>query len=316
MKGKVKKNQLIIVALAVMIAAAGYLNYTGRLFGENAKGTKEANADLTNQELLDISQEDTEAGSEDIESNDSETEGTPGEAVLTNGSAQTTVAQAKVTREQVRAQNKETLQSIIDNTELSEEEKSDAVAQMVELTKQSETEMEIETLMATKGFSEAVVSLGEDSADVVVNAEELKENLEDDTTGKTSKVYKYLYYFLQVLEDVPEIKYMLGYVAKTTGFISPDEFIFEEDEQFAFESIMYSAMVLYNSKSASKEKLLEMHKKFTKEIEAKHEEKLSRTQDLITDKDQALKELGYAELNESNYSEVLEKIAEIQSRKI
>ena len=73
----------------------------------------------------------------------------------------------------MRAQNKETLQSIIDNTELSEEEKSDAVAQMVELTKQSETEMEIETLMATKGFSEAVVSLGEDSADVVVNAEEL-----------------------------------------------------------------------------------------------------------------------------------------------
>ena len=70
MKGKVKKNQLIIVALAVMIAAAGYLNYTGRLFGENAKGTKEANADLTNQELLDISQEDTEAGSEEIESND------------------------------------------------------------------------------------------------------------------------------------------------------------------------------------------------------------------------------------------------------
>ena len=180
MKGKVKKNQLIIVALAVMIAAAGYLNYTGRLFGENAKGTKEANADLTNQELLDISQEDTEAGSK---------EGTPGEAVLTNGSAQTTVAQAKVTREQVRAQNKETLQSIIDNTELSEEEKSDAVAQMVELTKQSETEMEIETLMATKGFSEAVVSLGEDSADVVVNAEELTDanraQIEDIVTRKS-----------------------------------------------------------------------------------------------------------------------------------
>ena len=144
----------------------------------------------------------------------------------------------------------------------------------------------------------------------------LKENLEDDTTGKTSKVYKYLYYFLQILEDIPEVKYILGYVAKTTGFISPDEFIFEKDEQFAFESIMYSAMVLYNSKSASKEKLLEMHKKFTKEIEVKHEEKLSRTQDLITDKVQALKELGYVELNESNYSEVLEKIAEIQSRKI
>ena len=89
----------------------------------------------------------------------------------------------------MRAQNKETLQSIIDNTELSEEEKSDAVAQMVELTKQSETEMEIETLMATKGFSEAVVSLGEDSADVVVNAEELTDanraQIEDIVTRKS-----------------------------------------------------------------------------------------------------------------------------------
>ena len=83
----------------------------------------------------------------------------------------------------MRAQNKETLQSIIDNTELSEEEKSDAVAQMVELTKQSETEMEIETLMATKGFSEA------DSADVVVNAEELTDanraQIEDIVTRKS-----------------------------------------------------------------------------------------------------------------------------------
>ena len=119
-----------------------------------------------------------------------------------------------------------------------------------------------------------------------------------------------------VVEDVPEIKYMLGYVAKTTGFVSPNEFIFEEDNQFAFESILYSAMVLYNSKGASKNKLLEMHKKFTNEIEAKHEEKLSRTQELNSAKVQALKELGYTELNESNYSEVLEKMAEIQSRKI
>ena len=189
MKGKVKKNQLIIVALAVMIAAAGYLNYTGRLFGENAKGTKEANADLTNQELLDISQEDTEAGSEEIESNDSETEGTPGEAVLTNGSAQTTVAQAKVTREQVRAKNKETLQSIIDSDSLSDAQKQDAVAQMVAMTEIAEKETAAETMLASKGFLDSVVSISEDSADVVVNASELTEanraQIEDIVTRKT-----------------------------------------------------------------------------------------------------------------------------------
>ena len=189
MKRLFKKNQIIIATLAVMIAVAGYLNYSGRLFGEKDDSTTEANADLANQELLDISQEDIETSTEDIESNDSEIEGTPGEAVLTSSSAQTTVAQAKVTREQVRAQNKETLQAIIDNTNLSDAEKQDAVAQMVEITEMTEQEAAIETLMASKGFSEAVVSLTNDSADVVVKADELTDanraQIEDIVTRKT-----------------------------------------------------------------------------------------------------------------------------------
>lgn len=189
MKRLFKKNQIIIATLAVMIAVAGYLNYSGRLFGDSPDGTAEANADLANQELLDISQEDLETGTEDIESNDSEAEGTPGEAVLTSGAAETTVAQAKVTREQVRAQNKETLQGIIDNTNLSDAEKQSAVDQMVQMTQIAEQEAAIETLMASKGFSEAVVSLDSDSADVVVKAEELTEanraQIEDIVTRKT-----------------------------------------------------------------------------------------------------------------------------------
>lgn len=189
MKRLFKKNQIIIATLAVMIAVAGYLNYSGRLFGEKDDSTTEANADLANQELLDISQEDIETSKEDIESNDSEIEGTPGEAVLTSGGAQTTVAQAKVTREQVRAQNKETLQAIIDNTNLSDAEKQDAVAQMVEITEMTEQEAAIETLMASKGFSESVVSLTNDSADVVVKADELTDanraQIEDIVTRKT-----------------------------------------------------------------------------------------------------------------------------------
>lgn len=189
MKRLFKKNQIIIATLAVMIAVAGYLNYSGRLFDGAADSSEEANADLANQELLDISEEDIETSTDEIASNDSETEGTPGEAVLTSGDASTTVAQAKVSREQVRAQNKETLQAIIDNTNLSDAEKADAVAQMVEMTEISEQEAAIETLMATKGFSEAVVSLTEDSADVVVKAEELTDanraQIEDIVTRKT-----------------------------------------------------------------------------------------------------------------------------------
>ena len=187
MKRGLKKNQVMIAALAVMIAAAGYLNYTGRLFGTEKDDTTQTSADLTNQELLDISEEDTATGSEDILSNDSETEGTPGEAVLTNTTAETTVA--KVSREQVMAQSKETLQSIIDNKNLSDEQKQDAVDQMVALTKRAELEADIESLMAAKGFSEAVVSIGDDSVDVVVKAEELTDanraKIEEILTRKT-----------------------------------------------------------------------------------------------------------------------------------
>lgn len=144
----------------------------------------------------------------------------------------------------------------------------------------------------------------------------LKEDLQDDDSSTTSTICKYLYYFLQAIENTPEIKYMLGYVAKSTGFIDPNEFAFEEDDQFAFEAIQYSAMVLYNNGGASKQRLIESHKKFVQDIEAKHEERLSRTQELNSAKVQALKELGYTEINEDNATEVLEKMAEIQSRKI
>ena len=109
---------------------------------------------------------------------------------------------------------------------------------------------------------------------------------------------------------------MLAYVAKTTGFINANEFVFNEDEQFAFESILYSAMVMYQSKSASKNKLIEVHKKFEEEIKEKHEEILSRTQELVSAQEQALKELGYKEINQENSTEVYEKMAEIQSRNI
>ena len=94
-----------------------------------------------------------------------------------------------MTREQVRAKNKETLQQIIDSENLSEEQKQDAVNQMVAMTDLAEKEVAAETMLASKGFSEAVVSLTQDSADVVVNAAELSDanraQIEDIITRKT-----------------------------------------------------------------------------------------------------------------------------------
>lgn len=188
MKRIFKRNQIIIAVLAIMIAAAGYLNYSGRLFGE--EDSMETASDLASQELLDISEEDLASASDDIESQDSEAgevNGTPGEAVLTNGNA--IVADAKISREQVRAKNKETLLEIINNDKLSEDQKQEAVEQMVLMTEIAEQEAAAESLLASKGFSEAVVSLSGDMADVVIYAEELTDahraQIEDIVARKT-----------------------------------------------------------------------------------------------------------------------------------
>lgn len=176
MKKLFKKNQIIITSLAIMIAVAGYLNYSGRMFGER---TNVNGDELANQELLDISMEEGTAQIEEI----------PGEAVLTSGDMNGIVAEAKVTREQVRAKNKEMLMEIIDNKNLTDAQKQDAVTQMIAITKLAEQEAAVETLLLSKGYSEVVVNLTETSADVVVNSKELSEanraQIEDIVTRKT-----------------------------------------------------------------------------------------------------------------------------------
>lgn len=176
MKRLFKKNQMIITALALMIAIAGYLNYSGRIFGDKSDKV-ETSSEIANKELLDISEEDLEA-SGDIESLDSdvaegEVEGTPGEAVLTNGDVNGVVAEAKVAREQVRSQNKETLQGIIDSDQISEAEKQDAISQLLSMTEIAEKEVAAETMLSAKGFVDTVVSISSDGVDVVVDATEL-----------------------------------------------------------------------------------------------------------------------------------------------
>lgn len=161
--------------------------------------------------------------------------------------------------------------------------------------------------------------LDNDKKDILNNIISLiKEDLEEDEDGTELVKYKYLLNYLQAMETAPELKYILAYMAKTTGFVKPLEFAFNEEDQFIFESILFSAMTLYNGGgiSISKSKLIESHKRFVSQIEHKMEEKLSRTMELNAVKDQALKELNYTKLTDDNASEVFAKIAEIQSRKI
>ncbi len=167
-----------------------------------------------------------------------------------------------------------------------------------------------DVLSDLKGFNKKEQELLTD----IINL--LKEKLADDKSKETFYAYSYLYHYLQSMETNRELKYILAYMSKSMGFTDPNEFVFNQDQQFIFEAILFSGLTLYNNGGSSKVKLAEAHKRFVQDIEHKNEEKLSRTQELNTAKVQALRELGYSEINEDNAKEVLEKIAEIQSRKV
>ena len=183
---RIKKNQLIITALAIMIAAAGYINYTGNLSDIITVNDTVSTQDPTSNPVDEVSG--------DILSNDAEPDEQslqePGSVVLTsgNGVSSSVVSEAKLNREQIRAKNKETLLEVINNAALTESAKAEAVAQLSAITDNSEKEIAAELLLEAKGFSDAAVSI-DGNVDVVINQTQLtdtqKAQIEDIVKRKT-----------------------------------------------------------------------------------------------------------------------------------
>ena len=187
-----KKNQMIITALAAMIAVAGYLNYSGTGLDEDLLSANSSAIEDTEDASVaeDISAEDiyAQTGTEetgDIASLDEDTEAAEGEAepaaeeqaeaevgdtVMVGSSVGVgLVSEAKVTREQTRSRNKEILMELINSTNITDEQKQGAIDEMVEMTDIAEKELAAETLLSAQGFNDVVVSINESSADVVVS---------------------------------------------------------------------------------------------------------------------------------------------------
>lgn len=229
MKNIFKKNQLMITALAIMIAIAGYLQFaentvgnnkdevsqvgSGNVISENYTATslqEKAGGEDALDGILDLSEEDLLelsglGASLDIESLDSDVEivledyldedmelaeagdgekavnavpeegEIPGEAVFTSSAGLEIMTDAKLLKEQTRAKNKEILMGIVDSEYLNDTQKQQAVTSMVEMTQIAEKEAAAEILLEAKGFSDVVVSISGNSADVVVNAVSLTE---------------------------------------------------------------------------------------------------------------------------------------------
>lgn len=221
MKKLLRKNQIIITALVVMVALAGYLSLTddqdlavgvlnqntGESTAENATGeavteenvAKENTAE-ENTSAEDVAVEDeavADISDEDVAKEEAKTEGedvaskeNAGEAVLVNNTVTGDYFEAaKLSREQTRAKNKETLLELVNSDQASEAQKEKAMNEIVAMTAVNEKETATENLLAAKGFEDVVVTIVDDSVDVIVNAESLTEQqiaqIEDVVKRKT-----------------------------------------------------------------------------------------------------------------------------------
>ena len=223
-----KIEKIMITALAIMIAIAGYLNFAGSRISEEEILETGADSAVTAKEdapdtedtqvasLFEISDEDMEAAENyDIASLDSDVvseepdyldetmqesmaentgdelsdQSVPGEAVFTSSSSLDSLSGAKLLKEQVRARNKETLLEIINNVNISDEQKQEAIDGMIAITDAAEKETAAEILLQAKGFDDAVVSIADGMVDVVINTSDLTEaqraQIEDIVVRKT-----------------------------------------------------------------------------------------------------------------------------------
>ncbi len=191
MKKILKKNQVIITSLAVLIAVAGYLNFADVDLGfkDQAASTdgssilEDVDYDLTDETAL-LDENGADSSLSDVSD---QATSTPGEAVLT--AASDFAAQAKLSREQIRSQNKADLQAIINNQELGDDQKQEAVSTMVSMADLTEKESAAELLLEAKGFENVIVNLTGETADIVVPEADLSDakraQIEDIVKRKT-----------------------------------------------------------------------------------------------------------------------------------
>ena len=177
MKKIIHKNQVVITTLAVLIAIAGYVSYDRKSGGAEETKTvanmkEDALSDGMEGNYDDIAADISDGESMALASTESGEEPTDaGETVLTSAVAASAdyAAQVKLNREQVRSKNKETLLEIINNTSIAEAQKQDAIDSMIQMTDVAERENAAEILLEAKGFSDVVVSITDNEADVVLN---------------------------------------------------------------------------------------------------------------------------------------------------
>ena len=183
----IKKNQLTILVLSLMLITAGYLNYNDKM-QNSTEVAAIGDATLVSSNLSNKVENKIENQSNVIENNtiNSTTEEVASsisvteETIKTN--SQTTnkeeyFTSSRLERDTMYSQMIESYQKILDSTTTTEKQKASAQEEIDKINKVKNAIMISENLIKTKGFEDLVIFSNDDSISVVINKEEL--NKED-----------------------------------------------------------------------------------------------------------------------------------------
>lgn len=177
----IKKNQLAILVISLMLITAGYLNYDANY---NSKGM-EASTSLGEKEALDLaSLGDAElVNASNVEENVEETNSKPQEESQATNTSATTLAtgnsddyfvKSKLERNVMYSQMIERYQGIINSNTQATEQKTIAQEEINKINEIQNAIMIAENLLMSKGFNKNIIFVNGESINVIVGREEIK----------------------------------------------------------------------------------------------------------------------------------------------
>lgn len=178
------KNQIIIYVIAFMLVTAGYLNYTER---NAVEVSSENNQNRTDENIGDaklVNSNDTvqenNNNEEDKQSknnvNDEDSNNDKNKAVTTNSNKTNSsdyFTSSKMERDNMYSQMLENYQKMLNNTNISEDQKSIASQEIKNINNTKNSIMICENLITTKGFENVVIFVNGNSVNVVVKSNKL-----------------------------------------------------------------------------------------------------------------------------------------------
>lgn len=181
MKNIIKKNQIIIFTVALMLIVAGYMNYT-----TNTEKTLQAAELVDTEQYAEIgdatlvssnSLVDNDNMVNELVENDLENviDNTTVETMANSESQNQYFTQSKLDRDNMYSQMIESYQKILNNSEVSEAQKNIAQEEIKKINTKKNAIMIAENLIKNKGFDNVIIFVNDDSINVILQAEELKQ---------------------------------------------------------------------------------------------------------------------------------------------